>query len=330
MSGLERSKTEHGGVLNFNFNPEHFHDPKFAEAFKSIHFQDTNKPESAETILKLVHNTLRRLGHTKNLGLPSQMKTDEELSEEEEKKNQFVESIVSTMKNETNYPNGTIVEVFSTKSGRWVLGEVIGAKSEHAVNVRYLKQNKFVNPHDDGAFRLIEKVVGTPFGVGFLENIRHEDHFCTVLLDWGRVMTRGENLSTIKVQSMDIFPVDNGARTKEISGNLLVKVVKAFELPKTDLDGGCDPYCEVKVPQATEEQKFTKIIRRNTNPKWDDVLDFKTFRRKENDKIVGDIHVWDHDGRGKADLIGTAEFKLPTLADTVTDQILDLYKVEET
>ena len=48
-------------------------------------------------------------------------------------------SMFAQMKNNTNYPNGTIVEIYSATHRRWVLGEVIGAKSEVALNIRYLK-----------------------------------------------------------------------------------------------------------------------------------------------------------------------------------------------
>ena len=46
---------------------------------------------------------------------------------------------------------------------------------------------------------------------------------------------------------MDIFP-DKKHVDKVIKGNLLVKVVRAKELPKLDPGGGCDPYVCVEIP----------------------------------------------------------------------------------
>jgi hypothetical protein len=64
--------------------------------------------------------------------------------------------IQKRLKNATTFKNGTIVQIYSTSQLTWVLGEIIGAQGDHAVNVRYKGTNKFVNPFDDSKCRIIE------------------------------------------------------------------------------------------------------------------------------------------------------------------------------
>jgi len=314
----------------FDFDPENFEDPKIQEAFKNTHIQYAFKPVSHAAALKLIRSTLRKLGKVDNLGLPTQQYSEEELKQKkqlEESSWWSIPEIRDTLRNNSPYKNGTIVEVFSASQGDWVFGEIIGAKSEHAVNVRYMKQSKFLDPSDLSKFRLIEKVVGTPYGIGFLQKIRHEDYFCTVALDWCNVSVTGSQVQSIQVQTIDhLKNLVQDDEQQEVKGQLLIKVVNAVELPKLDIGGACDPFVEVSIPcrmGSDERKKKTKIIRRNQNPKFDQVLDFKDFIMNENDETRGMVEVFDAD-EGANELIGRAEFKLPTRNDAVEDYIVDI------
>jgi len=320
---VNRAKVRSVGA--FDFNPQNFEDPKIAEAFKNTHIQYAHRPVSHAAALKLIRSTLRKLGKVDNLGLPMQQLNEEEKANKKKLDASSIPEIREKLRNKSPYENGTIVEVFSQSSGEWVLGEVIGAKSDHAVNVRYLKQSKFLNPNDRSKFRLIEKVVGTPYGIGFLQRVRHDDYFCKVTLDWCSVFVHGSVVQSIQVQSIDHLRhlVD---QSTDIRGNLLVKVVRGVELPKLDNVGVCDPFVEVTIPckkGKDDRKKKTKIIRRNQNPKWDQVLYFGDFEMNENEDVRGQLVVFDAD-EGANELIGRAEFKLPTRNDAVEDYVIDI------
>lgn len=320
---VNRAKVRSVGA--FDFNPQNFEDPKIAEAFKNTHIQYAHRPVSHAAALKLIRSTLRKLGKVDNLGLPMQQLNEEEKANKKKLDASSIPEIREKLRNKSPYENGTIVEVFSQSSGEWVLGEVIGAKSDHAVNVRYLKQSKFLNPNDRSKFRLIEKVVGTPYGIGFLQRVRHDDYFCKVTLDWCSVFVHGSVVQSIQVQSIDHLRhlVD---QSTDIRGNLLVKVVRGVELPKLDNVGVCDPFVEVTIPckkGKDDRKKKTKIIRRNQNPKWDQVLYFGDFEMNENEDVRGLLVVFDAD-EGANELIGRAEFKLPTRNDAVEDYVIDI------
>jgi len=322
-SAGKRAKPRSVGA--FDFNPQNFEDPKIQEAFKNTHIQYAHRPVSHAAALKLIRSTLRKLGKVDNLGLPMQQLNQEEKANKKKLDASSIPEIREKLRNKSPYENGTIVEVFSQSSGEWVLGEVIGAKSDHAVNVRYLKQSKFLNPNDPSKFRLIEKVVGTPYGIGFLQRVRHDDYFCKVRLDWCSVFVHGSVVQSIQVQSIDHLRhlVD---QSTDIRGNLLVKVVRGVELPKLDNVGVCDPFVEVTIPcrkGKDDRKKKTKIIRRNQNPKWDQVLYFGDFEMNENEDVRGQLVVFDAD-EGANELIGRAEFKLPTRNDAVEDYVIDI------
>jgi len=308
-----------------DFNWKDFDDPKIKDAFRMVKFASVNDNYSKEAALKLIRGTLRTLGRTKNLGLPKQTLSKVETEKYEQMRN----SMPDIMRNESPYEDGTIVEVFSATHNNWVLGEVIGAKSDHAVLVRYLNQSKFLNPSDESRFRVIEKIVGTPYGIGFLQKVRHNDSFCEIRQAWGNIYCHMRQIQTIKVQSIHLL--EHLVEKRQIvNGNLLVKVVKCLELPKLDIAGACDPWVKITVPpsgrnQAVEEniEKRTKVIRRNQNPIFNQVLDFKTFSFTETETKKGKVEVFDAD-EGADELAGCAYFKLPTRNDAVEDIILDL------
>jgi Ca2+-dependent lipid-binding protein len=113
----------------------------------------------------------------------------------------------------------------------------------------------------------------------------------------------------------------------QVRGTLLVKVVKALELPKLDVGGACDPFIEITVPVKfgkDDKKKKTKIIRRNQNPVFNQVLDFGTFEMHENDDTRGYLEVFDADQGTTPEFIGKAEFKLPTRNDSVEDYVTDI------
>jgi len=310
----------------FDFNPDAFEDEKIRKAFENTHIQYVNENTSHEASLKLIRSTLRKLGKVDNLTLPTQLLTDEEKKELEMLQESSIPEVREKLLNKSAYQNGTIVEVFSSSAGEWILGEVIGAKSDHAVNVRYQNQSKFLNPNDPTKFRLIEKVVGTPFGIGFLQRIRHEDYFCKVMLDWCHVYVAASVVQTIQVQSVHNQMRRSSKHKQLLMGQLLIKVVNAVELPKLDVGGLCDPFVEVTIQcsQSQERTKKTKIIRQNQNPKFDQVLDFKDYMREE-ENAKGLLKVFDNDRDENAnEEIGFVEFSLPARNDIVEDHILDI------
>lgn len=311
----------------FQFDPENFEDPKIQDAFRNTHINYVYKHVSHIASLKQIRSVLRKLGKVDNLGLPTQQLSEEEIADLKKLEESSIPEIREKLRNNSPYANGTIVEVFSQSSGDWVLGEVIGAKSDHAINIRYRKQSKFINPNDSTKFRLIEKVVGTPFGIGFLQRVRHDDYFCHVSLDWSHnVYVHGSQVQTIEMQSIDHM-THLVEKDVQVRGTLLVKVVKALELPKLDVGGACDPFIEITVPVKfgkDDKKKKTKIIRRNQNPVFNQVLDFGTFEMHENDDTRGYLEVFDADQGTTPEFIGKAEFKLPTRNDSVEDYVTDI------
>lgn len=312
----------------FQWNPADFDDQKIQEAFRSTHFNNATDTSGAEADLKLIRSTLRKLGKIENLGLPAQVVDPFEIETVDDvKRIEALEhsKLLQELENNSPYKNGIIVEVYSASHGRWVLGEVIGAKSNHAINVRYLDQCKFLNPNDDSRFRLIEKIVSTPYGIGFIQRIRHHDHFCVVNLDWGFVTVRGELVGTMKVQKPPALRTEPETM---IRGNLLLKVIKCLELPITDIGETCDPYVEITIDDGYGERikQKTSTVRRNQNPKFNQVLDFKAFElMTTNEERRGIIRVYDEQNGDKEDVfIGEAKLKLPSRNDNVEDHFLDI------
>jgi len=317
----------------FQWNPADFDDPKIQEAFRSTHMHNANDISGAEADLKLIRQTLRKLGKIDNLGLPAQVLDSFKVPDDMNKERMSLlehSRVKAELENNSPYKNGTIVEVYSGKNGRWVLGEVIGAKSNHAINVRYLNQCKFLNPNDDSRFRLIEKIVATPYGIGFIQRIRHHDNFCVVNLDWGFVTVRGDLVGTMKVQKP---PALREHQEPVVRGNLLIKVVKCVDLPTIDIGETCDPYVEIEIDDGYGELivQRTDILRRNQNPKFHETLDFKAFElATSHEERRGHIRVYDCQ-HGETDdvFIGSAVLKLPTRNHSVEDHFLDLSRSDE-
>lgn len=325
----KRVVVKEDNTSTFQWNPADFEDPKIQEAFRSTHMHNATDTSGAEADLKLIRQTLRKLGKIENLGLPAQVVDPFGVeSVDDMKRMEALEHsrLLQELENTSPYKNGTIVEVYSASHGRWVLGEVIGAKSNHAINVRYLDQCKFLNPNDDSRFRLIEKIVSTPYGIGFIQRIRHQDHFCVVNLDWGVVTVRGELVGTMKVQKP---PALRDEEEPMVRGNLLLKVVKCLQLPITNIGETCDPYVEIEIDDGYGEiiVQRTSIIRRNQNPKFNQVLDFKAFElMTSHEERRGIIRVYDaqHGERTDDVFIGEAKVKLPSRNDNVEDHFLDI------
>jgi len=316
----------------FAWNPYDFDDSKIQDAFRSSHYFNVWDRQTGEANLRLIRETLRKLGKIENLGLPTQVedpfKKKKNQTEEERMQQLSKSPLKGKLKNNSPYKNGTIVEVYSASSIRWVLGEVIGAKSDHAINVRYLDQCKFLNPNDESRFRLIEKIVSTPYGIGFIQHVRHEDHFCLVNLDWGVVTVKGNLIGTMKVQKP---PKLAGEMETVVRGNLLIKVVKALELPKADIGDSCDPYVEMVIDDGYGETILQRTMtqRRTQHPRFNQVLDFKAFELMvEREERRGVVRVYDSENNKEDTFIGEAEFKLPTRNDTVEDYFLDLRRFD--
>lgn len=61
---------------------------------------------------------------------------------------------------------------------------------------------------------------------------------------------------------------------------LYVKVVKAKDLPGTEISGSLDPYVEVKV--GNEKGVVTKNVEKNKNPVWESVIAFSKEKLQSN------------------------------------------------
>ena len=84
-----------------------------------------------------------------------------------------------------------------------------------------------------------------------------------------------------------------------------VEVVGAGHLPKADLLGSCDPYCEVEVGGKREK---TQVVKENYDPRFGERFVFG--HRHVRGKGEMSVRVYDWDRLGKDDLVGEAAVSL--------------------
>jgi len=85
---------------------------------------------------------------------------------------------------------------------------------------------------------------------------------------------------------------------------------KCFGLKAADLGGTSDPYCEVYVDGMQRGVwtpffpcKTSKIINKELNPVWNEIISFPSFESYTGESILVNIRVYDHDLFGK-DFLG--------------------------
>lgn len=125
-------------------------------------------------------------------------------------------------------------------------------------------------------------------------------------------------------KSLEVEIMDPGKAMKRPVGILLVKVVRAMKLRKTDIIGSSDPYVKLKLTDDKISRKKTTIKRKNLNPEWDE--DF-SFVVKEPETQVLKFSVYDWDQVGSHEKMG---MNVVPLNDLVPDEpkvlTLDLLK----
>lgn len=125
-------------------------------------------------------------------------------------------------------------------------------------------------------------------------------------------------------KTLEVEIMDPGKAMKRPVGILLVKVVRAMKLRKTDIIGSSDPYVKLKLTDDKISRKKTTIKRKNLNPEWDE--DF-SFVVKEPQTQVLKFSVYDWDQVGSHEKMG---MNVVPLNDLVPDEpkvlTLDLLK----
>lgn len=328
----QKSKLQgQGNAPLFGLDPYEFDDIAITKALEASHISYVNDKASQQLQVKKLRETLRKIGKIEHLGPACQELTFEEREHmrSKEYEAEMAQPIQKRLKNATTFKNGTIVQIYSTSQLTWVLGEIIGAQGDHAVNVRYKGTNKFVNPFDDSKCRIIEKIVSTPYGFGVMRRLRHKDYFCQVSLDFGSAWIHASQVHVLQVQNMLAFAAQS--RAEHVSkGTLLVKVVKCLELPKLDVAGLCDPYVEITIPylDGTKSTLSTSVVKRNLNPDFNEVLEFPEFEISQ--RLKGFLRVYDKDPESKQDeLVGSAFFPLPSRHTSIEDSYIDLVLLNE-
>lgn len=99
---------------------------------------------------------------------------------------------------------------------------------------------------------------------------------------------------------------------------LNIEIIEARDLPKMDLIGKVDPYCEIFLSSDPEGKKRTKTIKKNYNPVWNEVFYFMI--RNMADTIV--INLYDYDLFKHDDSISS--IRIP-LTDIPRGKIIDTW-----
>ncbi|KAJ3053256.1 hypothetical protein HK097_004691 [Rhizophlyctis rosea] len=95
-------------------------------------------------------------------------------------------------------------------------------------------------------------------------------------------------------------------------GLLTVTVVRGSDLPKMDFLGSTDPFVQLTLAETAivkePQQAKTQVADDGKNPVWNEKVPFTGIMGGE----VVKLEVYDEDSVGKADLVGTADLKVPT------------------
>ncbi|CDP10672.1 unnamed protein product [Coffea canephora] len=108
---------------------------------------------------------------------------------------------------------------------------------------------------------------------------------------------------------------------------LYVNVVKAKDLPGTEISGSLDPYVEVKV--GTDKGIVTKNVKKNQNPVWESVIAFSKERLQSN---LIEVTVRDKETDLEGNFVGRVSFdvtKVPLRCPPESPIAPQWYKLED-
>jgi len=95
----------------------------------------------------------------------------------------------------------------------------------------------------------------------------------------------------------------------QIQPKIIVRVIEAKDLPKTDVFGKSDPYTVVNF--GTDISIKGTIQMKTLNPKWNDK--FRILIKKSQQKYNVELSLFDYDKGKKDDFVGSTNFDLVKL-----------------
>ncbi|EGC36631.1 hypothetical protein DICPUDRAFT_77743 [Dictyostelium purpureum] len=113
----------------------------------------------------------------------------------------------------------------------------------------------------------------------------------------------------------------------KVQSILSIKICGAKNLPKMDLNGYADPYCEIVFENQVVYK--TNIIKKTLNPTWNDAH-YNLLVHESKSKYDLTIKLWDWDKTSKNDFIGQVTIPMEELLQTpIQDKWLNVSKVKK-
>ena len=156
------------------------------------------------------------------------------------------------------------------------------------------------SPLDDSSRRM------SGHGTGKSRNPR-KDSSSSLLSDEGDGSLGGGGGKSLRDKLKDKKKHGDALQEDLIPGNLHLNLIKAEDLPKTDLIGKSDPYAVISID---DEQHKTAVVKNSQNPEWNFQLDVPV---DEDGPQNINIDVYDKDRIGKDKLLGSAQLNVADL-----------------
>jgi len=226
----------------------------------------------------------------------------------------------------TIYVNGSFCKVFSFSSDSWRIAEIVAAKNDDLVQVKYDSSLKWVHTDNPETFRMLEDTVLSQVGAGTIESIDHPRGNATVKLPFGTLYCPLTNLKTIAMDTADVYEMFSRTQVK---GILFAKVVQCFELPQTNFIRVPSPYVSLTCPCAEDSVKnfaqTTRYVNKDRNPIFNELLQLQAFHFDPETDYEAEVNVFNHSLTSSDELIGTARLPLPERFDRPYSHVLTLH-----
>lgn len=94
---------------------------------------------------------------------------------------------------------------------------------------------------------------------------------------------------------------------------LVVKILRAYNLPAKDLGGTSDPFVKTMLLPDKKHKLTTKVKRKNLNPVWNEIFAFEGFPANKLQSRILHLQVLDYDRFSRNDPIGEVNLDMGEL-----------------